>query len=187
MAINEKQKRFVDEYLIDLNATQAAIRAGYSPGSEQRASEIGYQLLQKTPVQEYLRQRQQDLQKRTEITQERIMAEYAKIGFADIKSVMKWSPSLGIQTDGDDVIQTNGVMLKDSDELPPEVSASIAEVSQTQQGIKIKMHDKKGALDSMARVLGLFNDKMSIGGQAGNPVVITSASDDELLKIINGG
>lgn len=48
MALTEKQKRFVQEYLVDLNATQAAIRAGYSP---RRASELGYQLLQKTTVQ----------------------------------------------------------------------------------------------------------------------------------------
>ena len=49
-----KQKRFCDEYLIDLNATQAAIRAGYA---EPRASEQAYQLLQKTTVQEYIKKR----------------------------------------------------------------------------------------------------------------------------------
>lgn len=47
--LTDKQKRFVEEYLIDLNATQAAIRAGYS---KNRASELGYQLLQKTTVQQ---------------------------------------------------------------------------------------------------------------------------------------
>lgn len=46
--MTKKQKRFVEEYLIDLNATQAAIRAGYKAGSPQRASEIGTQLLQNT-------------------------------------------------------------------------------------------------------------------------------------------
>ena len=48
MAITDKQKKFVEEYLIDLNATQAAIRAGYKAKNAQRASEIGCQLLQKT-------------------------------------------------------------------------------------------------------------------------------------------
>ncbi|HGN6738866.1 TPA: terminase small subunit, partial [Pseudomonas aeruginosa] len=47
MALTAKQRRFVAEYLLDLNATQAAIRAGYS---KNRASEIGYQLLQKPDI-----------------------------------------------------------------------------------------------------------------------------------------
>ena len=52
--ITAKQKRFCDEYIIDLNATQAAIRAGYSP---KRASEQAYQLLQKTTLKEYIADR----------------------------------------------------------------------------------------------------------------------------------
>jgi phage terminase small subunit len=61
--LTQKQKRFCDEYLIDLNATQAAIRADYS---KKRASELGYQLLQKTPVQEYISNL---VEKRSKITQ----------------------------------------------------------------------------------------------------------------------
>lgn len=54
MKLTEKQQRFVEEYVVDYNATQAAIRAGYSAN---RAGEIGYQQLQKTPIQEALRER----------------------------------------------------------------------------------------------------------------------------------
>lgn len=71
-----KQQDFVKEYLVDLNATQAAIRAGYS---EKRASEIGYQLLQKTTVQEALKTERDRLSARTEITQESIMADIEAI------------------------------------------------------------------------------------------------------------
>lgn len=77
--LTEKQKRFCDEYLIDLNATQAAIRAGYS---EKTAEQMGYQLLQKTSVQEHLQKRLSDRSERTAITQDRVLNELAKVGFA---------------------------------------------------------------------------------------------------------
>lgn len=68
--LNEKQKRFVEEYLIDLNATQAAIRAGYS---KNRASELGYQLLQKTTVQNAIQEAQNNRSERIQITQEEVI------------------------------------------------------------------------------------------------------------------
>lgn len=68
--LNEKQKRFVEEYLIDLNATQAAIRAGYS---KNRASELGYQLLQKTTVQNAIQEAQNNRSERVQITQEEVI------------------------------------------------------------------------------------------------------------------
>lgn len=70
MKLTEKQKRFVEEYLIDLNATQAAIRAGYSENS---AMEQGYQLLQKTSVQHAIQQAQSKRAKRTEISQDDVI------------------------------------------------------------------------------------------------------------------
>ncbi len=76
MALTEKQKRFVQEYLVDLNATQAAIRAGYSP---RRASELGYQLLQKTTVQSAIDKALQSRQKRTEINQDYVIEKLREI------------------------------------------------------------------------------------------------------------
>lgn len=78
MALTPKQKRFCEEYLIDLNATQAAIRAGYSPKTaEQTAS----RLLRNVKVQEYIAKRQKELSRSTEITQERVIKELALIAF----------------------------------------------------------------------------------------------------------
>ena len=71
-----KQQRFVEEYLVDLNATQAAIRAGYSVKS---APKIGTQLLVKTSIQTAINKARASLQKRTEITQETIMADIEAI------------------------------------------------------------------------------------------------------------
>lgn len=158
MALTAKQRRFVDEYLIDLNATQAAIRAGYS---ENRASEIAYQLLQKTTVQSHLSQRQKDLERRTEITQDRVLQELAKLGFADIRKAVKWGDGIAIANpDSGEMEISNGIALISSDSIDDDTAASISEVSQTAQGLKIKMHDKRAALVDIGRHLGMFKDKV---------------------------
>lgn len=78
MALTPKQERFVQEYLVDLNATQAAIRAGYT---KKRASELGYQLLQKTTVQVALKAAMDRRARRTEITQDMVLEEIGKVAF----------------------------------------------------------------------------------------------------------
>lgn len=95
MALTEKQKRFVAEYLVDLNATQAAIRAGYS---EKTAEQMGYQLLQKTSVQKAVQIAMKDRQQRTEITQDRVLDELGKVAFSKAAdytdSTLKYSNKL---------------------------------------------------------------------------------------------
>jgi phage terminase small subunit len=76
--MNEKQKRFCDEYLKDLNASKAAIRAGYS---KNRAKEIGYQLLHKTTLQKYLKTKLEKIEKLNDLTIEKVIKELQKIGF----------------------------------------------------------------------------------------------------------
>lgn len=76
--LTEKQKRFVSEYLVDLNASAAAKRAGYS---EKTACEQGSRLLANVKVQEEIQKRQVKLQGKLEITQERVLEELAAIGF----------------------------------------------------------------------------------------------------------
>lgn len=86
------------------------------------------------------------LEKHT-ITMERVLAELAKIGFADVSQALKWGAQVVVPDgDGGEIEVANTVALIDSDKLPPEVTGAIAEVSQTAQGIRIKFHDKKGAL-----------------------------------------
>lgn len=160
--LNVKQKRFVDEYLIDLNATQAAIRAGYS---KKRASEIGYQLLQKTTVQESIQKSMDDRANRTQITADRVLQEYAKIGFADIKDFLSFRTAQTVvdrDKEGKPVIDYASIIeLKDSEQVD---GAVISEVSLKDGSLKFKLHDKKGALDSIARHLGMFNDKLEVKG-----------------------
>lgn len=78
--LTDKQKRFCEEYLIDLNATQAAIRAGYSAKT---ADKIGSELLGKTSIAVQIEKRKKAQQRRTEITADRVLMEIAKIAFAE--------------------------------------------------------------------------------------------------------
>ncbi len=79
MALTEKQKRFVAEYLVDLNATQAAIRAGYS---EKTAGSVGNENLKKPEIREALQKAIKDRESRTEITQDQVLGELRKVAFA---------------------------------------------------------------------------------------------------------
>lgn len=145
--LTDKQAAFVAEYLVDLNATQAAIRAGYS---ERTAYRIGAELLHKTSVAEAIAAGQAQRAQRVEITADRVVAELAKIAFADPRDLMEWGP--------------DGVKLKASADLTEEQAASVAEVSETTTkdggSLKLKKHDKVKALELLGRHMGMFKDKV---------------------------
>ncbi|WP_236233678.1 terminase small subunit [Pseudomonas tohonis] len=161
MALTPKQRRFVDEYLIDLNATQAAIRAKYSVKT---AASIGEENLRKPEIAEAVLQRMKEREKRTEITQDKVLTELAKIGFSDIRKVVRWGETMVRMVDpeegeGEDLVPYHGLALIDSTEVDDDTAAAIAEVSQGRDGLKVKFHDKKGALVEIARHLGMFTAK----------------------------
>lgn len=169
MSLTAKQARFVDEYMVDLNATQAAIRAGYSAKT---AGDIGRQLLRKTPVAVAIAERQRAISERTGVTAERVIEELAKIGFSDIRKVVTWGDAVAI-TDPDtgDVTIANGVALVAADDLDDGAAACIAEVSQAKDGaLKVKLHDKRAALVDLGKHLGLFKDKVEVTGKDGGPI-----------------
>lgn len=162
MALTKKQKLFVEEYLIDLNATQAAIRAGYS---EKRASEMGYQLLQKTTVSEEIQKRMKDRQQRTEITQDRVLQELEKIGFADVTDFV--------------TIRGGMVQIKSTAEMPADKIGAIAGIKEGANGIEIKLNDKGKALELIGRHLGMFKDNLSVDIQ-------TSKKFDDIISQLGG-
>ena len=85
--MTEAQKRFCDEYLIDLNATRAYKVAYKRCKKDETANVNGSKLLRNTKVKEYILQKQAEIQKRTEITQDRVLKELAKIAFGDIRKL----------------------------------------------------------------------------------------------------
>lgn len=182
MALNAKQRRFVDEYLIDLNATQAAIRAGYSAKT---ANEQGSRLLANVSVQAALSDRMKDRERRTEITQDKVLAELAKIGFADIRNALAWGPEvMVVDEETGETAVSNGVALIPSGKIDDDTASAISEISQTAQGIKIKMHDKRAALVDIGRHLGMFKDKVEVTGKDGGPIQQTTVTPEQLAEAV---
>lgn len=153
MALSAKKQRFVDEYLIDLNATQAAVRAGYSKRS---AHSQGPRLLDDAGVAAAIEAGKAALAERTAVSAEKVIAELARVAFARAGEFFRW----------DDV---DGVKLIDRDKLTPDQVAAISEISETttQHGgtIRLKLHDKVEALTLLGKHIGLFADQVNLGGK----------------------
>ena len=165
--LTDKQKRFVDEYLIDLNATQAAIRSGYS---EKSAARIAIELLNKTHVQAEIQRRQSKREKRTEITQDMVVKELARVAFANGSEFARVierpvvSPETGIAiTDGSGKpLMRQCVVLTPTDKLTPDQRAAIAGIKEGKNGIEVSTCDKVKALELLGRHLGLFTDNVNL-------------------------
>lgn len=164
-----KQARFVEEYLIDLNATQACIRAGYSAKTADR---IGPELLGKTCVAEAIQKAKDARSVRTEITQDMVLKELALLGFSNMQDYMKAGP------DGDPYL--------DFSNLSRDQAAALTEVTvedytdgrgedaRDVKRIKFKLADKRAALVDIGKHLGMFptTAKMEHSGPGGGPIPI---------------
>lgn len=148
--LTAKQQRFVEEYMKDLNATQAAIRAGYSKRS---AAVQGVQLLRKSQVSAYVDQLRAAQTERTGSDADRIKAALRAIAFSDQRKYQKWGPT--------------GVNILESDGLSDDEAAAVAEVAQTITGagagsFRIKQHDKIRALELLAKMEGMLKDRVEV-------------------------
>lgn len=164
--ISEKQRMFVDTYLADkdLNAGRAYLSVYTSVKKQSTANVNASRLLTKPHVQEYLRKRMKDREKRTEITQDRVINEIAKAAFADIKKYLSYRTALtkvGLTDDGEPILDYQPIIdLKDSDEVDGSV---IQQVSLSDKGsFTFKLQDKLKALELLGRHLGIWNDKLDI-------------------------
>ena len=146
--LTAKQQRFVEEYLIDLNATQACIRAGYSP---QTAMEQGHQLLQKTSVQNAIQTALAERSRRTGINQDRVIQELARIAFVKITDVVDSDGNIRSDASPDDIACIESVKVKDSDNQFGGSSER-----------EVKFASKIKALELLGKHLGMWNDKLSV-------------------------
>lgn len=172
--LTDKQEKFCREYIVDLNATQAAIRAGYS---EKTADQQGSRLLTNVKVAERIQELQNEAAERNDITVDRVLAEYAKIGFADpskfFKATVGGDPYIDAsEATEDDWAAVTSIQCEDFLDGRGE---DVREVRK----VKITLADKKGALDSIARHLGMFKDKDGSPAQ----VNINVAAQDTLDKV----
>lgn len=176
-----KQQRFADEYLIDLNATRAYKVAYPNIKNDETASSAGSRLLGNVKVDAYVKQRMKDREKRTEITQDRVLKELAKIGFADIKDFLSYRTEktvVDVDADGTEILGYKQIVdAKPSDEVD---GAVVNEISIARDGtFKFKLQDKIKALEMMGRHLGMWNDKMLLGGDVEIDVHLVDDEDAE--------
>ena len=141
--LTDKQKRFVSEYLVDLNATRAAERAGYKDPN------IGRQLITKHNVSDAIQKAMLKRERRAEITQDMVIAELAKLGFFDIRKLFdKDGKPLDIsKLDGDTAAALVGLDVQDVVDGDGNYAGFIK---------KYKMADKIKALELLGKHLGAF-------------------------------
>ena len=158
--LTPRQERFVEEYLRDLNATQAAIRSGYSVRT---ANEQGARLLANDSVADAVARAKAERSARLGLTQDRVLQELAAVAFARMPDFAEW---------GDD----GQINLKPSDGLTEDQAAAVAQVTETEKFIKsvdkgeqlmsrersIKLHDKLAALKLLGQHIGMFAERHTV-------------------------
>lgn len=145
---SDKMEKFCNEYLVDLNGTQAAIRAGYS---QDTACVIASENLRKPSIQSRISELRLSTGKSFNITRERIAQEYARIAFFDVRKIHTDDGSLKPVTEfGDDEAAViAGIEVTDNWEKDEEGNAFVSG-----QLKKVKVTDKRGALDSLVKLMG---------------------------------
>lgn len=179
--LTPKQKIFCDEYLVDLNATRAYKTAYKSIKKDETARANSSRLLTNANVKEYIEKRMKDREKRTEITQDKVLEELAKIAFAngtDFAKVVQKSYMKPILDKEGNKIDEEEVFYKDveiieTDDLPEDKKKAIAAIKQTKFGIAVESCDKVKALELIGKHLGMFTDKVEVNGSLSNEVNIT--------------
>lgn len=174
--LSDQQAVFVAAYVVDLDPQAAAAEAGYDPTH-------GTTLLKNPYVRAAVDKAISQRVVSAGITVERVLSELAKIGFADIGSVLEWGEREAELTDGIVDIDEAGapvtgkirkvypfVHLKSTSEIPPEARAAISEISETKDGIKVKFHGKIEALLNMGKYLKMFVERHEHSGPGGTPI-----------------
>lgn len=160
MALTPKQKIFADEYLIDLNATRAYKVAYPNVKKDESARVNGSKLLTNANVADYIEKRMKDREKRTEITQDMVLQELAKLGFFDIRKLFddNGKPLDISMIDDDTAACIAGMDVLDAYDGAGEDKEFIGYIK------KYKLSDKLKALELLGRHLGMFKDKVELSG-----------------------
>lgn len=163
MALTKKQKLFVEEYLIDLNATQAAVRAGYSSDT---AQQMGSENLSKPVIKNAIDRAMAERSRRTGINQDRVIRELARIAFVNAA----------------DVINMKTATLKDDaseDDTAAVQSVKVKSFGEDGLEREIKMADKLKALELLGKHLGMFQNNVNVN-------VESSSKLDDIMAQLGG-
>lgn len=147
MSLNAKQQRFVEEYVIDFNATQAAIRAGYS---EDSAGDIGYENLRKPEIVKAVEQKQTELRDKAALSAGQVIDELRSLAFWNVQTFV--DEQNGIRKLADlSLGKTRPVLgIKVKESFLPDGTREVT--------TELKFHDKRGALVDLGKHLGIFKE-----------------------------
>jgi phage terminase small subunit len=154
MKLTPKQARFVQEYLTDLNATKAAVRAGYSPKA---ASQVGYENLRKHEIATAIEKAREKRAEHAELTADLVIDELRKIAFANMADYVS-------RTAAGEPYLDFSVLTRDQAAALSELSVENfvdgrGEDARAVRGVKFKLYDKRAALVDLGRHLGFFERK----------------------------
>ena len=155
--LTEKQRLFVEEYLIDMNATQAEIRAGYSAKT---ADVQGSRMLGNVKVQQAIAEAMAKRSKRTGVNQDRVVLELAKLAFVKMTDLVDSEGRIKTDATDDDLSCIESIKYKESDN---EFGGSVER--------EVKISSKLKALELLGKHLGMWNDKLDVN--IASPIVIT--------------
>jgi len=158
--LSDAQRRFAREYILDTNATQAAIRAGYSAKS---ADQMGPRQLKNPLVAELIAELQAKLAEKLDLSAAKVLTELSAIAFSDVRDAVKWWMEDAVDTKGKVTGRRPSITFHDSDTLDKRTAAAISEVGVDAKGnLKIKFHDKVASLEKLGKHLGLFTERVEI-------------------------
>jgi len=188
MKLTEKQKIFVNEYLVDLNATRAYKAAYPNVKKDDTAAVNGNRLLRNAKVKEYLDERMREREKRTEITQDKVLEELAAIAFSNGSKYAKVIEETVYDENGEVLLDSDGNIVKQkvvdlvlTDELSETDKKAIASIKRGRNGIEISTCDKVRALELLGKHLGMFKEKVEVSGNINNPY--EELTTEQLLKL----
>lgn len=166
--LTERERRFVEAYIIQPEAMPAAIEAGYS---RRTAKCNSYAILRRPHIAAAIAEARAKREKRTQITADNVLKELARLAFVNTTDLVS--------------IKGGRVRISDTSRMTEDQKAAILELADTPNGMRIKLHDKKGALELLGKHLGLFPTRVELTGRNGGPVdVVEHLSDDELQREI---
>lgn len=155
--LSEQRQRFVDEYLIDLNGTQAAIRAGYSVKT---ANEQASRLLANVSIQQAIAEHMAERSKRVGINQDRVVIELARLGFVKMTDIVNSHGEIKPSVSDDDLAAIESIKYKSSES---DTGSSVER--------EVKISSKVKALELLGKHLGMWNDKLDVNVTL--PIVIS--------------
>lgn len=171
--MTKNQKIFVNEYLIDFNATRAYKVAYPKVKSDDVTRANASRLLTKANIKGEIEKRMKEREKRTEITQDKVLREIANLAFTDRTDIVK--------------VTSGRLVIKDFSELTPEQRACISSIKETKFGIDVTFYNKEKALELLGKHLGMFTEKLELKGEVKTNNPFSGLTTDELKELIKNG